>query len=705
MFASHAPVFRDGLENLAAAYGIAHEYLDYKDDLCTVSDATLQAVLAAFGVEPTSNDHAHELAAHRRDQVWHVAVPPTLVWTRGSGGHLPIVTDEGQVPRVHLVTESGETRELTEIVGTEPHPLGDVTRVMHFFAHPEDVPDGYHQLNVDVGGATTTATLLSVPGALPRHPSADRQRSGMCTQLYSVVSESSWGVGDFADLVELSKWAKDSADADFVLINPVHAAHPTTHQEPSPYLPTSRRFYNPMYLRVEHIDEFGSAPAALVERASQLRAECQDALRGSSRIDRDKTWAAKNEVLRAVFALPRSAEREEAFARFRAERGETLEHFALWCALAVHFEGQEWPPSAAGPDAEGIGEWVSTLADEITYFCWLQWVTEAQLAASKQAAADHGLAIGVIHDLAVGVHPSGADAWALADSLARGVTVGAPPDGFNQQGQDWSQPPWRPSGLAETGYRAVRDVVAASLRHAGGVRIDHVMGMFRLWWVPAGQPASEGTYVYYDEQAMLGIICLEAARAGAVVVGEDLGTVEPRVGEQLGSRGFLGTNILWWEQNSGGLIDPSQWREQCFATVTTHDLPPTPSYLDIGHVALRESLGLLVRDPAEEYQAAKQEVNVVLDGLRAHGLLHDGASEEDTIVALHQFLTRTPSRLVGWSLTDAVGERRTQNQPGTCDEYPNWRIPLGTPDGKLLTIEDLRGNERALRFAASMKNH
>ncbi len=290
-----------------------------------------------------------------------------------------------------------------------------------------------------------------------------------------------------------------------------------------------------------------------------------------------------------------------------------------------------------------------------------------------------------------------------------GVAAGAPPDEFNQLGQDWSQPPWRPDRLAEQEYEPFRALIRAVLRHAGGVRIDHIIGLFRLWWIPQGEAPTQGTYVRYDHEAMIGIVELEAYRAAALVVGEDLGTVEPWVRDYLRDRGVLGTSILWFELDrdgpaaSGGPLPAERWREYCLSSVTTHDLPPTAGYLADEHVRLRDSLGLLTRPVEEELAAAETERAAWIAELRRVGLLSKHADVEHTILALYQYLGRTPSRLLGVALTDAVGDRRTQNQPGTTDEYPNWRIPLSGPDGQPIMLEDVFNDPRAITLADAMR--
>jgi 4-alpha-glucanotransferase len=275
---------------------------------------------------------------------------------------------------------------------------------------------------------------------------------------------------------------------------------------------------------------------------------------------------------------------------------------------------------------------------------------------------------------------------------------------YNQLGQDWVMPPWRPDRLAEVGYAPYRNMLRTVLRHAGGLRIDHVIGLFRLWWVPPGCQPSEGTYVGYDHEALVGILVLEAHRAGAIVVGEDLGTVEPWTRDYLRQRGILGTSVLWFEKDAAGKpLPPGRWREMCLATVTTHDLPPTAGYLAGEHIDVRERLELLTRPIDEVREADEADRRAVLDECRELGLLGETASEQDQVEALHRLVTQTPARLIGVSLADAVGDRRTINQPGTIDEYPNWRVPLADGNGRPLLLDDIVTSTRARSLADTVK--
>jgi 4-alpha-glucanotransferase len=347
------------------------------------------------------------------------------------------------------------------------------------------------------------------------------------------------------------------------------------------------------------------------------------------------------------------------------------------------------------PTAPGIDVARAEHTERIAFWCWVQLLVDEQLAG-----AGEDMVVGVIHDLAVGVDAGGADAWALQDALALGTTVGAPPDSFNQTGQDWGLPPWRPDRLRAFAYAPYRDVVRGVLRRAGGLRIDHVMGLFRLWWVPAGASAAEGTYVSYDADAMLGVLALEAARAGALVVGEDLGTVEDRVRRDLATTGVLGSAVLWFErdEDSGKFLPPATWRRSALATVTTHDLPTAAGFLAEEQVRVRYELDQLGHSLEEEQKRVREERDALMTMLKQTGLLekYDG----DIVLAMHGALVEAPCRVVLAAFGDAVGDLRQPNLPGTVDQYPNWRLPVADGDGRPLTLEELLDDPGVRRLVA-----
>ncbi|MEV7972914.1 4-alpha-glucanotransferase [Cellulomonas sp. NPDC089187] len=655
------------------------------------SPDTLVAVLAALGVDARTPERIDLALREAEDAPWRDVLPPVVVHRQGRQDELAVHVDHGDPVRVWIELEAGGVVELGQLDRWVPPRVVDGREIGRAtFQIPEALALGWHRLHAETPGGRVRSPLVVVPDRLDLPaPVAQHPRWGLMVQLYSVRSRESWGVGDLRDLADLA-WLTAADGADFLLINPLHAAEPAPPLTPSPYLPTSRRFSNPLYLRVEDIHEAGylsAADRALIEWA----AEPALALDGDDGpIDRDAAWAAKREALEVLFAVPRTPARDAAFAEFRQREGRGLADFALWCALVERHGPGPWPEDLSGPIAPGALRARTELADRVEFYAWLQWLADQQLADAQRAAREAGMAVGVMHDLAVGVHPGGADAWALGGVLAGAASVGAPPDMYNQQGQDWSQPPWHPGELARAGYQPYRDLLRTVFRHAGAVRIDHIMGLFRLWWIPRGQAPGTGTYVRYDPEAMIGILLLEAQRAGAMVIGEDLGVVEPGVRELLAERGVLGTSVLWFEKDEQGRpLRPEDYRRLALSTVTTHDLPPTAGYLAEEHVALRERLGLLTEPVPVVRAQAQAEREAMLAALRGQGLIAADPTEREVVEALHRYVLRTPSVLVGVSLADAVGERRAQNQPGTDTEYPNWKVPLADGAGTLVTVGEL----------------
>jgi 4-alpha-glucanotransferase len=572
--------------------------------------------------------------------------------------------------------------------------------------------------HVEVPDETLAAVLGALGGYEPpapasrtpvsaRAPFPARRSWGFAVQLYSVRSRASWGHGDLRDLADLATWSGGELGADFVLVNPLHAAEPRPPVSPSPYLPMSRRQISPLYLRIEDIPEYQELSAGDRARVEALAAPLRAASASAALIDRDAVWTAKLAALELVRAVPLASRRRADLDAFLARDRRAVGDWAAWCAIAeVHGpDWRSWPAALADPGSAEVTGLRERLADRIEFHAWLQWLTAEQFAAAQRAARQAGMNIGVITDLAVGAHPGGADAWARQDVIVPGISVGAPPDEFNQLGQNWTLPPWHPGRLAAQAGRPLADLIAACARNAGGLRVDHVMGLARLWWIPAGMSPDQGTYVRYDHELMGGMLAAEVARAGALAIGEDLGTVEPWLRRFLAERRVLGTSMLWFERRADGSPRrPGGWRRGCLATVGTHDMPPAAAFLAGEQVTIRSELGLLTRSEAEERAAARTELAGWLAMLAREGLLTgrgQPAAAEFT-AALYAYLTRTPAVLIGVSLADAAGERRPQNMPGTVDEYPNWRIPLGDADGKPVLLEDLPAHEGVRAVAAAV---
>ena len=529
---------------------------------------------------------------------------------------------------------------------------------------PDDFPLGYHRLRTADG---RERRLIVSPGRcwLPEGTRA----WGWTIQLYATRSRDSWGVGDLADLGTLRAWATHSG-AGFLLVNPLHAVAPTLPQEPSPYLPATRRFRNPLYLRVEEVPG-----ADRIDR--DALAEHRRAASKPSLVDRDAVWRAKLGALEQIFAGSRE---HGEFSGWRHQQGKALQEFATWCALAERHgpDWRDWEASLREPSSDAVERFAATHAGRVTFFAWLQWLLDVQMRAASGSMP-------VLQDLPIGVDGGGADAWAWQDTLAGGVAVGAPPDVFNAEGQSWGSPPLIPWRLRAADYEPFIQSVRATMAGAGGVRIDHVMGLFRLWWVPAGHSPADGAYVRYPSRDLLDIVALESHRARAIVVGEDLGTVELGVREDLAEHAILSYRLLWFEDD-----DPARWPVSSMAAVTTHDLPTVAGLWTGADV---EEQARFLAASREDLEAGRR---ALLRRLWATGVA-DSASVPEVTAAAHRRLGQAPSRLVSATLEDAVGARRRPNIPGTAGRG-NWCLPLP------VLVEDLPDDPTVLAVVDALRD-
>jgi 4-alpha-glucanotransferase len=582
-------------------------------------------------------DEEHSVAQTTIDRLREViGTPPADLEERA-----PIVARPGdalEVDEADVVCEDGEVR----------HIDGEL---------PADFPLGYHWLQSPDG---RRRRLIVSPGRcwLP-----DDRAWGWAVQLYATRSRASWGIGDLADLRAVRRIAADQG-AGFVLINPLHAVAPTAGQEASPYLPATRRFRNPIYLRVSEVP--GAESVDLEEDAGR-------ALSDGPLIDRDAIWARKREVLMRIFFAHGGG---EAFARWREEQGQTLQDWATWAAIAEEHGGDwhTWPDELRRPQGPELARYVEQHGAVVGFHAWLQWALDLQFTA---ATGD----MTVIQDLPIGVAGGGADAWAWQEILAEGVSVGAPPDAFNAQGQDWGSPPLNPWRLRDADYEPFIQSIRATMAGAGGLRIDHVMGLFRLWWVPAGGSAAEGAYVRYPADDLLDIVALESHRAQALVVGEDLGTVEDGVREAMAEHGVLSYRLLWFEDDA-----PAEWPAAAMAAITTHDLPTVAGLWTGADVAEQREFGTGTEEELEQGRTS------LLEHLPK---LADDAPVEKAVEEAHRRLAEAPSLLLSATLDDAVGERRRPNMPGTTDR-PNWSLPLP------VAVEDLLGHPLLQKVARTL---
>ncbi len=517
---------------------------------------------------------------------------------------------------------------------------------------PPDLPLGYHTLSDPE--RDRRLRLIVTPG-ICRSPG--RHRSwGFSVQLPTLRSASSWGIGDLGDLRGLAEWCSRDLHAGLLMVNPLHAALPGVPQEPSPYSPSSRIYRNLLYLRMEEVPGF-----------SGVRPD----LPVGSIVERDPVYRAKSTALSAAWE---KFEGDPTFDRYREAEGEALEDYATWCALIDHLGAEAPLPHPSGAEVERFRE---DHAREISFHCWVQWLLDRQLARA-------GAELSLMQDLAVGFHPDGADAWRFQDLLAHGVRIGAPPDEFNPQGQDWGLPPFDPWRLREVGYEPFIRTIRACVQHSGGLRVDHVMGLFRLYWVPRGRPATEGAYVRYPWKDMLGILALESVRAGAYIVGEDLGTVEDEVRAQLAEAGVLTYRLLWFENRP-----PAQYPEPALAAVTTHDLPTIAGLWTGSDLEEQIACGI---------PANRSSTMAIRDRLKWETGLGEDATVDEVVSATYSLLSEAPSAVVCATLEDALGVERRPNLPGTTSQArPNWSIALPA------TLEDIQHDPRLPRLAGLLR--
>jgi 4-alpha-glucanotransferase len=534
-------------------------------------------------------------------------------------------------------------------------------------ALPRDLPPGYHTLRyLD---RDQEVRLIASPGTcyLPDYLSV----WGWSVQLYACRSENSWGIGDFADLERLARWSAKDLDARVLLVNPLQAASPLATQQPSPYFPSSRQYRNLLYLHIEDIPRACDLATELEPLTSAARA-----LNKQRRVDRDAVFKLKLEALTLLWARFGDSPR---FDQFCLEQGESLVQFAKFCALAEHHGcgWRRWPNEFRDPRSPAVARFASEHSDRVRFYQWVQWLLDEQLAR----AADQ---IPLMQDLPIGVDPDGADAWAWQNVFADGVTVGAPPDEFNTRGQDWGFAPLIPWKLRRSGYEPYIRTIRATLRNAGGLRIDHVMGLFRLFWIPKNSEPTNGAYVRYPEDELLAILALESQRANAYIVGEDLGTVDEDFRAQLTAACVLSYRLLWFEDRP-----PAEFPKHALAAVTTHDLPTIAGLWTGSDVKVQTDLGL--KPNAEGLAKIRAKI-------AAWTGISETASVEDAVRGVYRLLGQSSSNVLSAPLEDALVIEERPNMPSTTSEqWPNWSVALPK------TLKEIEGHQLARDIAQALR--
>ncbi|VTU30638.1 malto-oligosyltrehalose synthase [Variovorax sp. PBL-E5] len=716
-----SPGLTDALRRLCGRHGIATGYHDVWGKLHAVAPASLVALLREAGVALPEEDTAdprrvHEDAdAEAERAVWRRALPAVHAFEAGGTSLALSVRLPADVAQLewHLVEEGGAIHSGTaQTASLQVHERAEpdgVPHAMYRLGIVLALPAGYHRLRL--AGQPGETLLVCAPARCHQPPALDNggRLWGMTVQLYGLRSRRNWGMGDFTDLAAFAARAA-SEGAAVIGLNPLHALFPHDPQRCSPYSPSSRAQLNVLYLDVEAIPDFRDDAAArecVHSPAFQARLA---ALRDAPLVDHAGVAAAKQEVLELLyrhFCARRAAKADDpevqAFDAYRAREGDALHRHALFEALQAHFHRANpdawgwpaWPEDHRDPDGAAVAAFAHSQAERVGFYEYLQWQAARQLAAVDRQCRDAGMPLGLYLDLAVSVDRGGSDTWRHRACFAPGARVGAPPDEFNPNGQDWGLPPLRPDRLREDHYRIFIEALRANMRSAGAVRIDHVMALMRLFWIPAGGTAHDGAYVHYPVDELLAIVALESQRQRCMVIGEDLGTVPDSLRTALDARGVLSYRLLYFEQRDGGFRPPSNYPRRAVVAVSTHDLATLAGWWSVHDLRTRLELGLYPGVPVFEQQVrdrARERVQLLLAVQQATGqpsspmLATDvgrDTLDPESVEAVHAFLAETPSSLMVVQLEDALGEREQANMPGTTGEHPNWRRKYALPAEEL----------------------
>ena len=719
----------DALEELCRFTGMTAAYHDIWGGLHVATPETRRALLEAMGVLEPGSDTTNALERETA-RAWRRTAPPVAV-CRVDGLPYRIVLAfpeaAADVPCTwRLELEAGEDRygefRPRQLELLESRVIGSERYFRVAFDWHEALPPGYHRFTVQPHGASAATTTLAIaPGRcyLPPALRGSGRTWGVVAQLYGLRSARSWGIGDFTDLAALAgQWGAHGAG--IVGINPLHALYPHNPAHASPYSPSSRSFLNVLYLDVEAIEDLRECVDARAEIHSPAFQESLQAARESTLVDYPAVARLKFRVLERLYIhfaerhLALRTERERAFREFQKAGGSALRRHALYEALQRHFHEADagirgfpdWPPAYRDPDSEAVARFARTHDGLVELYEYLQWQADLQLADAAQRCRHAGMAVGLYADIAVSIDAAGAESWANQDCYVAGATLGAPPDEFSQHGQNWGLPPLHPVRLRDAAYAPFIAVLRANMRHAGAVRIDHVMGLDRLFWIPRGGSAADGAYVHYRFDEMLGVVALESHRHRCMVIGEDLGTVPDEVRVGLARAGVLSYRLLLFERDDAGNFKaPAEYPVEALVTATTHDLPTLAGFWEDHDLHLRHLLGQLTDAELAGRTAGRAEERVrIAQALQREGLLPDEASnpahshrlDDRAALAIQVFLARAPSRVHVAQLEDAFGVSQQANLPGTIDDHPNWRRKLP------LAIERMPEDPRFAALAAAL---
>ncbi len=726
-----------GLRELAELVGVECEYVDGRDHYHQATDDTLRMFLRALGIDVQSESDIQREWERIQEERWTNVVEPVLLHYPEARIPLcfPIGLPLGDCPletvvfECHLKDEQGKIRSSTVKGSTctllEETVIRGIRYVRIQLSLLGRLRLGYYEVMLTIRIGSRVLEAQSFVIAAPQRcylPPGSKREWGIGVQLYGIRSRDNWGIGDFRDLERIMKTAGKTWNASTIGLQPLNSLPPGLH---SPYSPSSRLSWNPLYLNIEQVAEFRlSSKLQRMFRTKKFQTTLQS-LRSNRLVDYEAVSQLKMFVLEDLFRVfkrhhlkPRTT-RGRVFIRYLEQSPHYLRRFCTFQALSEYFQGavwRQWPSDYHDPTSPAVELFQKCHDDRIHYFYYVQWLCELQLTRLDQMAQKASLPLGLYHDLPVGIHPDGADAWGFQDQLAKDVTSGAPPDSFNLQGQNWGLLAFNPRALRSHGYEFFRQSVHQNMKHGGVLRIDHALGLFRMFWVPFGHGGQDGLYVktYVDE--ILAVLALESVRHKVMVVGEDLGTVTPAIQRKLEGAGLLSCRLLFFERERGGAFHlPHQFPSQALVSATTHDLPTLKGYWAGRDIEMKEQARLYpqAEDMARETQDRGEDRRHLWKALRQEGFglpdLIPSSLSAEMVKMIYQFLARTPSRLLMVQLEDLLGELDTPNLPGAADSaYPSWRVrqqreltswlkdPTNTEFSRVVSLERRRRRVPAL---------
>jgi 4-alpha-glucanotransferase len=722
--------FEELLNRAAALRGIEPGFWDIFGRYHPTTIAGKQAILRAMGWASGSVTELEQSLAAQARREWERLAPLTVVALEGEKLELSLnllAEKLGEPATMTVRPEDGSTQVLELQAGaltqTGSIVIEGQTRVRVLAGTAIQLPLGYHEIAVQSGTAKSVTRYIVAPRRAWSQPhlASGGRAAGLAISLYGLRSTRNWGCGDFRDLQDLIDWAPDALRASFIALNPLHAIHNRRPFNTSPYLPNCIFYQNFIYLDIEGMEDY-----AACRRARQLRESDEvgreiEELRGAEFVEYERVSALKLRFLKLAFVQflrerRRGTARSREFDEFCAREGELLKRCALYCALDEWLHRRnpnlwlwpDWPPEYHDPESPETRAFAGKHWRSVMFYQYLQWQIDLQLRAAQARAQDRRMSIGLYHDLALATDQFGSDLWAHRPFFISGCSVGAPPDDFAPQGQDWGFPPPNSQQHFEDGYRLFADSIRRNCRHGGALRIDHVMRLFRLYWIPAGCDATQGAYVQELSEDFVRILALESVRNQVMVIGEDLGTVEPKVRETLAWFGILSYRLFYFEKNkSGGFRAAGEYPQQALVSSTTHDLPTLAGFWIGADIESRRKAGA-IDDEAhrEQWELRTNEKQKMLDRLFEEGLLRadlprQAAAYPELTGDLHHaaigFLARTPAQLLAVNQEDLTKETAQQNLPGTTWQYPNWGRKMR------YSVEDLSAREEARGFTAMVR--